>query len=245
MPGPEQIAGPSPRTNPELITDPDRLAALIGHLATVDRYGLDTEFHREKTYWPHLALVQVAWPAGDDGAAGVALIDPLAVDVGPFAEILAGPATMVAHAAEQDLEVLERACGRGPNRLFDTQVAAGFAGQGSASLASLASSYLGIKVAKGERLTDWSRRPLGAAQLTYAGADVEHLLDTGRCHHRRPGAAGTSALGRRGMRRAVPAGPVARGPGAGLVEAAGQPAATRTGPGRGPGARRVAGAPSP
>jgi ribonuclease D len=161
---------------PELVADPARLKALIERLATVDRYGLDTEFHRERTYWPHLALVQVSWPDSGAGPAGVALIDPLAVDVAPFAEVLVGPATMVAHAAEQDLEVLARACGRGPSRLFDTQVAAGFLGQGSASLASLALAYLGVGVAKGDRLTDWSRRPLAASQLAYAASDVAHLL---------------------------------------------------------------------
>src|SRR6201981_2878292 len=111
----------------------------MDRLLDADRYALDTEFHRERTYWPHLALVQVAWPAraSDGSPAGVALTDPLAVDVAPLSKVLAGPGLMVAHAAEQDLEVLERACGRGPTRLFDTQVAAGFTGHGSSSLASL------------------------------------------------------------------------------------------------------------
>jgi len=171
------VSVPREAVSPELITEPMRLAAIVGRLATVECYALDTEFHREKTYWPHLALVQVAWPAAGDQPPGVALIDPLAVDVAPLAEVLASPATMVAHAADQDLEVLERACGRGPSRLFDTQVAAGFAGQGSASLSSLTASYLGVDVAKGDRLTDWSRRPLGASQLAYAAADVDHLLE--------------------------------------------------------------------
>ena len=67
---------------------------------------------------------------------------------------------MVAHAAEQDLEVLLRACGPGPGRLFDTQVAAGFLGHGSSHLASRSPSSSGLTVAKGDRLTDWSRRPL-------------------------------------------------------------------------------------
>jgi ribonuclease D len=84
---------------------------------------------------------------------------------------------MVAHAAEQDLEVLERACGRGPTGLFDTQVAAGFAGHGSSSLASLCQTYLDVAVAKGDRLTDWRRRPLTDSQIAYAAADVESLLD--------------------------------------------------------------------
>jgi ribonuclease D len=118
----------------------------------------------------------VAWPATGTEPAGVALVDALAVDVAPFAALLAGPGTLVAHAAEQDLEILHRVCGRGPTRLFDTQIAAGFAGQGSASLAALTHGFLGIEVAKGDRLTDWRVRPLTESQLAYAAADVETLL---------------------------------------------------------------------
>lgn len=173
----------------ELITEPSRLEELLRRLRSVERYALDTEFHREKTYWPRLALVQVAWETPGAGAlsnghrtgrAGrgveIALIDPLAVDVAPLAALLESPATMVAHAAEQDLEVLQQACGRGPSRLFDTQIAAGFAGHGTTSLSVLAGSYLGVRVAKGDRLADWNRRPLRPSELAYAAADVEHLL---------------------------------------------------------------------
>lgn len=158
-----------------LITDPDGLVELIDLLVGLDRYALDTEFHRERTYWPQLALVQIAWWAG--GKPGVALLDPLALDMAPLARLLDSPAVMVAHAAEQDLEVLEQACGTVPSQLFDTQVVAGFLGQGSASLASLASQYLDLRLPKGDRLTDWSARPLTAGQLSYAAADVTHLLD--------------------------------------------------------------------
>jgi ribonuclease D len=165
------------RVEPLVVTDPAGLDLLIQRLLVADRYALDTEFHRERTYWPRLALIQVAWPASDDDAAGVALIDPLAVDVAPLAAVLGGPGIMVAHAAEQDLEVLERACGRGPERLLDTQVAAGFAGHGSSSLGALLQVFLGVSVAKGDRLTDWRRRPLTESQLDYAAADVEYLLD--------------------------------------------------------------------
>jgi ribonuclease D len=160
-----------------VVTGAAALDSLIDRLMVADRYALDTEFHRERTYWPRLALLQVAWPAGPAGPAGVALVDPLAVDVAPMAQVLAGPGTMVAHAAEQDLEVLERACGRSPTRLFDTQVAAGFLGHGSSSLSSLAQAFLGLTIAKGDRLTDWRRRPLTDSQLAYAAADVENLLD--------------------------------------------------------------------
>lgn len=161
----------------EVVTDAGALAAVLARLAQADRYALDTEFHRERTYWPRAALVQVAWPAGPQGPAGVALLDPLAVDLAPLEEVLAGPGIMVAHAAEQDLEVLRRCCGQGPSRLFDTQIAAGFLGHASASLASLSSTFLDIEVVKGDRLTDWNRRPLTPAQLRYAAGDVDHLLE--------------------------------------------------------------------
>ncbi len=162
---------------PQLVTDSADLDSLVDRLLAADRYALDTEFHRERTYWPSLALVQVAWPAGDAGPAGVALVDPLAVDVAPLAAVLEGGAVMVAHAAEQDLEVLERACGRVPARLFDTQIGAGFVGHGSSSLSALSQAFLGLSVTKGDRLTDWRRRPLTESQLAYAAADVESLLD--------------------------------------------------------------------
>jgi ribonuclease D len=160
-----------------LVTDRRGLDAVIDRLGGAPRYALDTEFHRERTYWPKVALVQVAWGADERGDAGTALIDPLAVDPAPLAEVLGGRGTMVAHAADQDLEVLVRACGQGPRRLFDTQIAAGFLGRGSASLANLCQGFLGVAIAKGDRLTDWSRRPLTDSQLTYAAADVDHLLE--------------------------------------------------------------------
>jgi ribonuclease D len=140
-------------------------------LAAVDAYALDTEFHREKTYFPHVALVQIAW------TEGLVLVDPLAVDLTPLAPVLTGAPVMVAHAAEQDLEVLERSCGASPREVFDTQVAAGFLGFSTPSLTSLVSDLLGIRIPKGDRLTDWTRRPLTANQRTYAAADVEHLLE--------------------------------------------------------------------
>jgi ribonuclease D len=163
--------------DPLVVTGPAALESLVGRLLGAERYALDTEFHRERTYWPHLALVQLAWPAHDGEPAGVAIVDPLAVDVTPLAGVMAGDAVMVAHAAEQDLEVLERACGRVPTRLFDTQIAAGFAGHGSSSLAALSQAFLGLSIAKGDRLTDWRRRPLTDSQMAYAAADVENLLD--------------------------------------------------------------------
>ncbi|MDQ6614360.1 MAG: HRDC domain-containing protein [Actinomycetota bacterium] len=161
----------------DLINTEGAFSQLIDHLLGVERYALDTEFHRERTYWPDLALVQVAWPAQADGLAGVALIDPLAVDFRTFATVLTDGGTLVAHAADQDLEVLYRACGVRPRQLFDTQIAAAFLGHGLASLSALAFTFLDVRLQKGDRLTDWSTRPLSSGQLAYAADDVAHLLD--------------------------------------------------------------------
>jgi ribonuclease D len=118
--------------------------------------------------------VQIKW------ADQIALIDPLAVDLVPLAPVLAGPGLAIMHAASQDLEVLQRACGRVPSRLFDTQLAAGFLGFTTPSLASLAERVLGVDLPKASRLTDWLRRPLGDDQQRYAAADVAHLIELTR-----------------------------------------------------------------
>src|SRR5256885_11251489 len=100
-----------------MIDQPDQLADLVHRLQGVERYAIDTEFHRERTYWPKLALIQLAWQGN------VELIDPFAVDVAPLAQLLASDAVAIAHAADQDLEVLDRACGRGPARPVVTRPA--------------------------------------------------------------------------------------------------------------------------
>jgi ribonuclease D len=89
----------------EMIVDDARLAALVDTLRDEPLYAVDTEFHREKTYFPKVALVQIAWPTG------IALVDPLAVNLEPLAVILDGPGCAVLHAAQQDLEVMARSCG--------------------------------------------------------------------------------------------------------------------------------------
>ena len=154
---------------PRWIDDARALTALTEELADEPALAIDTEFHGERTYWPRLALVQIAW------SNGIALVDPLAVDVAPLGSVLART-TIVAHASDQDLAILERTCGAIPAQLFDTQVAAGFVGMGTPSLLSLAERLLDVAITKGDRLTDWTRRPLGPGPQAYAAADVEHLL---------------------------------------------------------------------
>jgi len=146
------------------------LDELIATLETLDEFCFDTEFHRERTYYPQLALLQVAW------SGGIALVDPLAVDIAPLGPCFVNAGTVVAHAAGQDLEVLDRACGCVPTNLFDTQVAAGFLGFSTPSLATLAERILHLHLPKVDRLTDWRQRPLTGAQLEYAASDVAHLL---------------------------------------------------------------------
>ncbi|MBW3555645.1 MAG: ribonuclease D [Actinobacteria bacterium] len=158
-------------TEPAWVATAEALERVVAALASEPAYAIDTEFHRERTYWPQLALVQLAWPGG------LALVDPVAVDLHPLRAVLEGPGVAVLHAADQDLEVLERASGTLPARLFDTQVAAGFLGFSSPSLSSLTDRLLGLHLTKGDRLTDWMQRPLTAAQRRYAAADVAHLLD--------------------------------------------------------------------
>ncbi len=152
--------------------DTDRgLLDVIAVLCDEPRYALDTEFHRERTYWPKLALLQIAWQDG------LVLIDPLAIDMQPLAKLMQSDALAVLHACTQDLEVLEQACGEIPKRLFDTQVAAGFLGLSTPSLAALHERELGVHLAKTNRLTDWLRRPLKPDQLEYAASDVARLLE--------------------------------------------------------------------
>ncbi len=155
----------------DLIEDDRTFGQLVERLQDAPRYAVDTEFHREKTYFPHVALVQIA------DEHGIALVDALQVDLAPLASVLDGPGVAIMHAARQDLEVMERACGTLPSRLVDTQIAAGFLGYTTPSLATLLERELGVQAAKADRLTDWLKRPLTPAQLDYAASDVAHLLE--------------------------------------------------------------------
>ncbi len=154
----------------KLVTDTSQLTSVVAEASARDRYAIDTEFHRERTYFPQVALIQLT--VGDD----IWLIDPLEVDPGPLSSLLDGDGLCIVHAGIQDLEVLELACGTVPRFLLDTQIAAGFLGISTGSLSSLLDRYLGVDLPKGDRLTDWLRRPLTDDQLRYAASDVEFLL---------------------------------------------------------------------
>ena len=157
------------------IEDPDELAARLAERPA--RIGLDTEFVRERTYWPKLALVQLSLPRAD-GRIEVLLADPLAPGIAPaLAPVLDDPAVLkVMHSAGEDLVALRQACGAVPAPLFDTQVAAALAGVGAGmGYQKLVQALAGVELPKGETRSDWLRRPLSAAQLAYAADDVRYL----------------------------------------------------------------------
>ena len=160
----------TPDRDLSLITEPDRLEELVDRLVGEEYYAFDTEFHTERTYWPKLALIQLGWR--DE----VALVDPLALDPTPLRRLFDGPGTAVAHAAGQDISLLRTACGAAPAIVFDTQIAAGFLGMSSPSLARLVDRVLGIALPKSDQLSDWLHRPIPLRQLAYAAGDVDHLL---------------------------------------------------------------------
>jgi ribonuclease D len=152
------------------ITDATGLEEFVDQLVAAPRYAMDTEFHRERTYFPKLALVQLA------SADEIVLVDPLSCDLAPLRRLFASPSLAVVHAAQQDLDVLTHACGAVPSRLYDTQIAAGFVGYSTPSLVSLLLGELKVVAVKGDRLTDWLRRPLSADQCDYAASDVAYLF---------------------------------------------------------------------
>lgn len=163
------LRGPACVTPSWIATQPE-FEALVERLVVEPRYALDTEFHRERTYYPKLALLQIATHTE------LALIDPLACDVASLRALFDSDSLAVVHAAQQDLDVLTHACGAIPKRLYDTQLAAGFLGYSTPSLVSLLHGELRVTAAKGDRLTDWLRRPLTDEQRDYAASDVAHLL---------------------------------------------------------------------
>ncbi len=156
-----------------VITDSSTLAALCRRLSGDVFVTIDTEFMRDRTYWPVLCLIQVA------GAEDAAAIDPMAdgLELAPLLELLSAPQVLkVFHAARQDLEIFFQLMGRLPAPMFDSQVAAMVCGFGdSVSYETLAARLAGARIDKSFRFTDWSKRPLSERQLTYALADVTHL----------------------------------------------------------------------
>jgi ribonuclease D len=155
-----------------LVSTAEALGALVDSWPAGAPLALDTEFMRERTYYPRLCLVQVAMPDG------IALIDALELgDESALAAPLLDPARVKqVHAARQDIEALLPVTGRPPGPVFDTQQAAALLGfPAQVGYAELVRQLLGVELAKGHARTDWARRPLTAEQLAYAEDDVRYL----------------------------------------------------------------------
>ncbi len=158
---------------PDLITTTSQLAALCTRLRAEKFVTVDTEFMRERTYWPELCVVQLG------GSREVAVVDAEAegIDLAPLGALLADTAvTKVFHASRQDIEIFVLKFGDVPRPLFDTQVAAMVAGFGDqVGYDALVSALTGGHIDKAHRFSDWAARPLSPAQITYAAADVTWL----------------------------------------------------------------------
>ncbi|MFO1141692.1 MAG: ribonuclease D [Amaricoccus sp.] len=159
------------------ITETAELARFCAEAATFPFVTVDTEFLRERTYYAQLCLVQLARPGqGDEGAVLVdSLSDQLSLE--PLYELFRNRNVVkVFHAARQDLEIFETSAGVLPDPFFDTQVAAMVCGYGDqVGYETLVRQIARASIDKSSRFTDWSRRPLSAAQMTYALADVTYL----------------------------------------------------------------------
>ncbi len=159
--------------NPVLITTTHELAAVCERLAQEPYVAVDTEFMRERTYYPELCIVQIG------GAREVVVIDAEVeeLDLTPLGALLSNPNVVkVFHACRQDIEIFLLKFGSVPRPLFDTQVAAMVAGFGDqVAYDTLVSSLVGGKIDKAHRFSDWQARPLSPAQINYAAADVTWL----------------------------------------------------------------------
>jgi len=158
---------------PALITTTAALESLCTRLQAESFVTVDTEFMRERTFWPELCVVQLA------GASEVAVVDAQAdgLDLAPLAALLAAPSVVkVFHAARQDIEIFVLKFGDVPRPLFDTQVAAMVAGFGDqVGYDALVASLAGGQIDKAHQFSDWAARPLSPAQVKYAAADVTWL----------------------------------------------------------------------
>ena len=154
-------------------------AELAERARAAGRFGIDTEFVSESRYRALLCLVQVVVPL-EGGGQHIELLDPLGegFDHEPLAEVWADPdIETVLHAGSQDVAILRRVWGAAPRNIFDTQVAAGFAGfSAQAGYGNLLQGALGVRLAKSAGFTRWDRRPLTEEQLDYARQDVEDVL---------------------------------------------------------------------
>ncbi|MGR9087338.1 MAG: ribonuclease D [Gammaproteobacteria bacterium] len=158
----------------QYIDTPEHLAALCARIENAPWIALDTEFLREKTYYPKFCLLQIATPEW------VACIDPLALpNLDSLLDAIYDPKIVkVFHSCRQDLEIFYQLTGKLPEPIFDTQVAAPLLGfQDNPGYAMLVSSFLNINLNKAHTRADWSKRPLTDAEIQYAADDVIYLCE--------------------------------------------------------------------
>jgi len=157
----------------KLVENETELRALAADLSSVELIALDTEFVRERTYYPRPCLMQLAW---DNEVACVDIL--VAGGIGPLAEVLFDDrVTKVLHAARQDLELIFAMCGQVPAPIYDTQIAGAILGfPDQSGYGPMVEETLGTRLDKGHARTDWTRRPLSDDQLSYAVDDVRYLL---------------------------------------------------------------------
>lgn len=154
------------------IDHPEALQSWLATLPADAAIGVDTEFMRRNTFYPQLALLQLGWNGR------YALVDPLAFDMSEVLQPRLGntPGITIMHSASEDLETLAPLLPDGPNQLFDTQIAAAFAGMGlGVSYRALVAELTGVDLDKGETRSDWLQRPLTESQRAYAALDVVYL----------------------------------------------------------------------
>ena len=159
-------------TKINLIQNESALKGCIDAVSGSGFISLDTEFMREKTYYPLLCLIQSHTPSLEF------CVDPLAIEnMGSFTQILSDPDILkIMHSCRQDLEAFDQRINQPLNNVFDTQIAAAFCGYGEqVSYAALVESVCGVKLPKSHTRADWSKRPLSQGQLEYAMDDVRYL----------------------------------------------------------------------
>ncbi|MGD1868747.1 MAG: ribonuclease D [Neomegalonema sp.] len=171
-----------------IVTSHSELAALVEEYSDAPYVTVDTEFVRERTFWPVLCLIQIARPTNAEpgsaeAQAASAIIDPIRIkekgsdDLSPLFELMRNEKIVkVFHAARQDVEIFVRLSGEAPKPLFDTQIAAMVCGFGDqVGYETLVRKVAKTSLDKSSRFTDWARRPLSEKQLRYAMGDVTHL----------------------------------------------------------------------